>query len=141
MVLEWDGMERRKNCVLNAEWNGKTPVDEIFKAWKISVRIWYIPGKFFFRYKTISYHTTTQQVCIILIFLLIFALFNLPQSFHCHLRRALRVDSAGLNTKIRQLDTIYICFAMRSVWHGVVRLCMPIDIYSKCENSLSPILI
>lgn len=98
-------------------------------------------GNFFFRYKTISYHTTTQQVCIILIFLLIFALFNLPQSFHCHLRRALRVDSAGLNTKIRQLDTIYICFAMRSVWHGVVRLCMPIDIYSKCENSLSPILI
>lgn len=44
---EWRG---EKSCVLNAEWNGKTPVDEIFKAWKISARIWYIPGRKKFRY-------------------------------------------------------------------------------------------
>jgi hypothetical protein len=103
----------------NAEWK-----DTCWWGKYLSMkRIWYIPGTLFLyfavfaipnRKKTISYHkkkTETQQVCITFFALYSFtlALFtrNLPQSFHCRLRWASRVDSADSNTKIRQLNTKY----------------------------------
>lgn len=93
--------------------------------------IWYIPGILFFSpylphrtKKTISYHKNTKLnrfVSLFFHYILSLSLFfnrNLPQSFHCRLQWASRVDSADSNTKIRQLNTKYctnMCFVF-SQW-------------------------
>jgi hypothetical protein len=73
-------------------------------------------------HKTISYHNNSTG--------LYHFLDDLPQSFHCRLHWVLRVDLAGLNTKIRK------CFAISSIcWKRTEAKWLILKIF-KCFSSL-----